>query len=689
MTAPSRLDLLAEVPDDVILVIFAHMETARDMVNLAGSCKRLTQLLRERGWRIFARTRFPSLQIPREQTLKNPELSWAMLAESLTYQSRCWDRRSLNFTATVSLPPAGATFHHRQAQRWPSRCDAHYDVDTRSELLVWSEGEGFCARERRIVDDGWGEDRAFARFQGRDHGLLPGRDDIVDLSVVDGGLHDLQRKGNAVLAARASGWLDLRSAEQGDLGTLLATFRPRQARGWRESDSAAGRVLGQSSLLSMDVSGPGRIATNDRESVFVYDLPRGDKWLAENPPEVPPSLTIHKDSVHDKSELTHLGGVKWIGDRGETLALGINGQFQSALQYVQLSPSGKAYQIHRAIDNPAMSNTGRSSHQINAASILPLDVSSISNHTRPLVLAAWQDGTCRLQDLRTPTPFDAVYEDNVYPESNIQHLLTWGTERFIAGGPSDELLRIFDFRWTRGYYHTQALPCRSVMPYPDPPQPFASEESRRAREAEERRACCDHLAGFECTWHRQSRDIYHRPNCNIYFTRKEHRSGRGFVRSRHPSMEGVQSLAKGSDLCPSFYVGVVGGFLEARLGLQGTSGDAVDPNLSYQYLGLPGDEVGGEAAEAGQEGCSGTGYETVELTSSLMETGDGLSVAHNDRSIPLPPLRPNPMMRDHLKKGPKIPEEMVDCHRLDPRYQHSNDFGDFVAWKGSYGSPVR
>ncbi len=53
-----RLDT---IPVDVIYGIVALLETARDVAHVAQTCRRLHQLMGEQGWRIFARTRFPSL----------------------------------------------------------------------------------------------------------------------------------------------------------------------------------------------------------------------------------------------------------------------------------------------------------------------------------------------------------------------------------------------------------------------------------------------------------------------------------------------------------------------------------------------------------------------------------------------------------------------------------------------------
>ncbi|KAL8417504.1 hypothetical protein RB594_001247 [Gaeumannomyces avenae] len=674
---PTRQGLLAEVPEDVLFSILAHLEAARDMASLAGTCTRLARLVRDNGWRIFARTRFPSLGVPQERTLRNPELTWAMLSESLAWQSRCWDRRSLTLTATTQRrQPRG----HQHQNRCPSVVDARFDLDSRSELLVWSEGESFCARRREIVDDGWTETHHFSRFTGGMHGFQAGRDDVMQLSIVDKVRGAPGRQG--VLSLRASGRLDLRAAEHDGFGTLLASFDPKFATGGR------GAAPEQSSLVSMDVSHKGSIAACNRDSLFLYHLPQD----RDQPPEVGPYLACRlKELLLDRTDTTHLGGVKWIGN-DDTLALGVKGQYTSQLQFLQLTPTG-AVQVHRAVEHPG-AGAGSLRRQIIASSITPVYPPSSAGQAagRPLVLAAYSDGTVRLQDLRSPTPWDAVYEDNVNPGSAVEHVLAWGGERFVAGGSADAVLRLFDLRWPRPYHHQRALPCRSALPYPTPPQPFASPRRRRRLLLEDpaRVARCDGAAGVECTWHRLSCDLYQRPNCNLYYHHRRDRD-RGGARPAAAAPDPpscVRSLAKGSDLSPHFFVGVPGGFLEARLGSGGRDGGGGgDPHLSFELLDLPVDGEDGESSGGGDgnnnSNSNSSGYETAELATFVMETGDGLSVPHNDRTIALPPFRPD--ARRRAKKG-HVPQELQDSHRLDPRYHHVTDFGQFLTWNGSYGT---
>jgi len=216
---------------------------------------------------------------------------------------------------------------------------------------------------------------------------------------------------------------------------------------------------------------------------------------------------------------------------------------------------------------------------------------------------------CRLQDLRTPSPFDAIYEDNIDPWADMESLLVYGTERFVGGGMNGATIKIFDFRWTKGYYHTSGLPCLDKRPYPKPVQPFLSEPTI----AGNGKLCgqrCNHVLGTACRWHGLSRDIYYRPNASFFLSK----TLRGYASTA------VWSLSKPSDFSPNFYIGISGGILEANLMHGGTN---CDPNFGF---------------EDWRESMAPKGYKTNPVSPSMMETGDGLLVQSNDRAIGLPPM---------------------------------------------------
>ena len=215
--------------------------------------------------------------------------------------------------------------------------------------------------------------------------------------------------------------------------------------------------------------------------------------------------------------------------------------------------------------------------------------------------------------------------------------MAWGTERFIGGGMNHASIKVFDFRWTKGYYHTSGLPCLGKKPYPQPIQPFL--KVPRFSTSVSR---CNHMLGKMCLWHGLSREIYYRPNASFFLSRS-------ISMQRHRGIP-VWSLSRPSDVSPNFYVGIAGGIIEANLV---EDGGTCDPNFGIaDWRDVPVE----------------LGFRSVSLTPSIMETGDGLLVQTNDRAVQLPPMwAMREETRDALHET-KEDEQLVDRHRrLDTR----------------------
>lgn len=226
--------------------------------------------------------------------------------------------------------------------------------------------------------------------------------------------------------------------------------------------------------------------------------------------------------------------------------------------------------------------------------------------------------------------------------------MSYGTERFIAGGGGGLTIQVFDFRWTKDYYHTSALPCLDRSPFPRPHQPFLKEieSARRAR--------CDHAKNLPCTWHGLSNSLYYRPNAK-YFLSESLRSFRTTT---------VWSLARASDITPNFYVGISGGVIEANLEETPPTyppqpGSTVDPHFGFADW----------RASAPHE----SSYKTKALVPALMETGDGYSFKGNDRSILLPGLV---QYQGPREGGTGRQRALAKHHRLDAGYHQEVDFAD-------------
>lgn len=90
----AALPTLDKAPTDALNVIIGYLPNARDVANLARTCKRLNEWASQSGWQLFVQSMFPDFAntIPGELTPPG----WLKLAQDLTNNSRAWDRKGFN-----------------------------------------------------------------------------------------------------------------------------------------------------------------------------------------------------------------------------------------------------------------------------------------------------------------------------------------------------------------------------------------------------------------------------------------------------------------------------------------------------------------------------------------------------------------------------------------------------------------
>ncbi|KAL2135098.1 hypothetical protein VTI74DRAFT_9808 [Chaetomium olivicolor] len=618
---------LPELPDDILFVVFAHLESARDLRALAISCRRFEKLIISDGWRTFVKNRFPSLTIPSPATGSH---TWQQLAESTTWQSRAWERRSLQFQ--VLFPHDGS---NRNARTFPSRngglfmsvVDAHFNPATKEELVVWGAGEDIVARYRQRQGRGKASRTSWCRIDGKELGLSVGYDDVKTIKIIERG------NGRAIIAGRHNGQLSLLSAEPDSFGECIARFRPIP-----DDTTQKSELETINSLDILDIGSNGLLAAATKSTLRIYSLPQGD--VVETEPLA--AYNLRESDVISSSE--RLGSARWM-QQGESMALAVMGS-KDALRYLSITPSGWSHHVAAKSERVEREFDVKYDRTISPNSLEPVYMHSGARRDTSLLLSSWKDGTIRLQDLRTPSPFDAIYQDNVDPWSNAETLMAYGTERFIAGAASGPTVQIFDFRWTKGYYHTSGLPCLDRSPFPRPSQPFMTAPN----DLPTGRAHCDHTKGQRCHWHQLSRGLYFRPNAKCYLSDS--------LRTYRPNS--VWSLARASDISPNFYIGISGGVIEATLEqtpeTYPPTQPTVDPNFGFE-----------DWRSVAKPAC---GYKAKMLLPSLMETGDGYSFKGNDRSILLPGL----LRYEGPRELPRSQARLSKYHRLDIGYQRADDF---------------
>ncbi|KAJ4392990.1 hypothetical protein N0V93_002194 [Gnomoniopsis smithogilvyi] len=634
---------MLELPDDVLYLVFAHLDTAKDLRALSLTNKRFHTVINgdnNEGWRVFVRTRFPSLYLT---SLPTSSFKWPQLAKSLTWQSRAWDRRSLSFQAMLPTPPRAprrgpATGRRPHQAPFHPVVDAHSNLATNEELVVWGAGETIVARRRSGRKADWTpKQTVWHRVEGAEMGYSAGYDDVTALSIVEGARGKPGKLGMVV--GRDNGHLALLGAGNDDFGQRLADFHPRHT---EEADAG----WFQEKINSVDViHQQGCMAVATKAAVLLYSLPQDDADM-----DVAPSAYLSFATQASDDSWESVGGAKWMGK--DTLALGMSGR-KDPLRYVKVSPTG--FEDVVPVRNDALEakfSIEPNKSSLCTSSLTPIDATSITGgHGSNLLLSSWRDGSIRLQDIRTPSSLDLVYSDNIDPWSALDTLLPFGTSHFVGGGPHGATIKVFDFRWPRQYFHTAALPCGKEQPVPTPSQPFLSAPT----DHKTRNFSCDHIAGYKCRWHALSQDIYHRPNGTFFFSKSLPRA---------TAYACVWSMARASPLSPNFYIGLSGGVVEANLAtlppISSTHETEVDPHFGW--------------VPSVQRDMGESSYEVHELDASLMETGDGQLYPENLRSVRMPAMRGKGWSRISEKMGNGVPERLVRRHRLDERFHVLPDF---------------
>ncbi|KAI1078896.1 hypothetical protein F5B20DRAFT_197331 [Whalleya microplaca] len=601
-----RLDTL---PTDILFIIFSYLDTARSVAHLASTSKGLGHLVSASGWRIFVKTCFKSLSLPEAES----DDDWKELARSLTTQSRDWDRRA--FIVDSLMPPektrSRRNRYHSGAIRDPSQSiPGNIIVDAqlrrygsfREELVIWGRGEDIVARvrQKRGTES---ESEIWHSHKGSQVGHRPGKDDTTSISILRDSARN-QGDSPEVLVGRTNGDLRLLSTDASQFGRTLLHFRP---------SSTAEHTIDQTAIQSFDTNhNDSSIATGTKDNILFYALDGHQREtlngtsnglpVVEEAPCIEPTDAIGlKQAASIQFEF--IRSVKFVNQ--DTLAIGLNKAF-NPLQYLRLTPTGvKVSTVAKVAENYIPGD----SHPRTVRALLPVDLSSVAHGGGNTLLSSWDDGTIRLQDLRTPSAYDRIYQDNFDVATPINALLSYGLERFVAGGAYNQLLKIFDFRWPKGYYHTESLACGNDRPSPTPKPPtFVTEPF-----FPDDRTSCDHLTGHPCRWHALSRHDFYRPNCNIYLPT-------GPTSGTSP----VYSLAKPSDDSPTLFVGLSAMLAEVTVQSSGRR-----PVLAKDLCGGQ-VRVGGNVA--------------------VIETGDGAAVPDVAMCQRVPPIRiQNPTHRcpDH------------------------------------------
>lgn len=536
-TSPPEYSLLV-LDDDALLQVISYLNTAVSISSLSGTCKRLHRLIEDQGWREFIKARFSNLDL----SGVNSQLRKKKLADALTWQARCWDRRSIDFAVDSRI---GAHETQRQTQSIPFRpvLAAHMDHNTVRETLICGAGPDIQGHSMHNTDG-----LLSLHVKGADNKppLLPGRDDITALSLVS------EASGALAMAAvgRAKGQVDLLSASPNHaylpFGQHLCRLETPNITSQNEDSTVASSW--KNFVVSLDVlpqrHGRNLVCATTSEDVRFYDVPfhLDENSLAELPPVLSPSFSYLTKAVGTGTRVVDATkGAKFMG-KDMLVTGGYN-----CLEYHSVTEST----LRKVAAWKCKKQNGR---PIPLQTFEPVTSSSTAGHGENFIISSWNDCIVRFKDIRTPNQQDALFSDGLHRDALITSLLPYGTTRFLAGNDQG-FLNIFDLRWPRLYHPTDGLACAAGNIYPEPPsqENIYSDKARHV-------AACDYIKGTHCGFHDISRTEHSHPQVTIALNSriaKRSTAGRGG--------KTLWSLTKSSDISPRFYAGQPGRVVQGTL----------------------------------------------------------------------------------------------------------------------------
>ncbi|KAK7220907.1 hypothetical protein V2G26_008910 [Clonostachys chloroleuca] len=530
---------LESLPDDLLLDITEKFTTARDLASFGSTSRHLHSFTREAGWRTFCRSSFsPVFDITAGRISRQ---RWDEVANRLTYLDRCWERRAFSIYKYHEIKKSGRGRSRRgfsgvQSVSFHPVLDARVLANTSSkdeqELAVWGVGEDLITKLKPLYS---ADQESWFRLEGRESGYSGGFGDVTAVTALD------RSQSPEVVVGRANGDLKVIAAAGEEFGAVSQSLTPYQGAVDPKTDTSSRRRSPARVAISWTDWQPQTniLASCRHSSITLHDL--SNKEDEELDP------MCHYDLSQDcpSDEMPFVRSAKFLGK--DIIACGLGGTRQP-LRWGRITPTGLEFfdAVQDSSDYSHLTDIARSGmpEKTTVRAIEPVGY----GHSESLLLSAWEDGTYRLNDIRTSSPYDAMYRDrwSVYEPGS--SLLVYGTQRFIAGSNMSESLVFFDFRNPKPYNHTSALPCSTDAPHPTPP----GRSNEPAASVPVYDKCCP-LLGQSCSWHSKATQDYWRPDAILHFGQSRY--------------DRVHALAKASNLSGSFYCGVDGYVLEVNLKL--------------------------------------------------------------------------------------------------------------------------
>ncbi|RDW60071.1 hypothetical protein BP5796_11677 [Coleophoma crateriformis] len=568
---------LSKLSPELLLQIVQHFETAKTLKRLGATCKELKTFVDKIAWREFCAGRFPDSM----SLVFDKGISWGELAHYLTDRSTYLERKAikayrinleamlldgdkaalkyglggilgsqtkndqlrrrvlqrerenLNSRYTRTGPRSRPPFHNPNSLRQTVGtqtvldCKAKYagSVTCHEEILAIGAGADIHIRFKKTSRKVSQRKEIAGTFQGIDmpEQFRQGKDDITSIKITswEGMGQNSSSPTCEVIVAR-TGTVSLAKLAIKLKDTISECHKVAEYVGPSCPDGGQPQVP----FLCSDAH-EGLLAACTERDVFIYDAQNGKGLVS------PISHLRHAERVEVRS-------TRFLS--AQRLVLGSR----------RTTTPWKVFDITETKLSEASSLSTRLRIRTSIHAIEPLGAVSTMGGSLPgnVFLSACHDGFCRLVDLRDTSGVVASYEDHISKDPYYS-LALLGEGRFAAGSSREAQVTFYDMRMgDKAYHYTDALPCSSRPPFPNPPQAQAVKTNSQFRCCSDNTRC----SFTRCHFHEQSRREIYDPNYRLYLGTKERWAD-----------SPIYSLCSPSVLSTHLYAGVYDNVIDVRI----------------------------------------------------------------------------------------------------------------------------
>ncbi|KAF9763478.1 hypothetical protein IL306_003110 [Fusarium sp. DS 682] len=366
---------LASLPDDLVLDIVEHLDTARDVAHVSALTKHLQSLIRQDGWRTFVKTRFPSLEIK-----TNSETQWSCIADRATYLDRCWEKRGFWVNLLFEKNNHPGRFQRRvagsQSVLYHTVLDAQLMSSLRHEVIAAGAGENLMVRIKPVD----GQHDTWHQVGGDNYGYRAGTGDVTAVSVTENdGIPN-------VVVGRANGDISVHSGKD-EFATVAQHLNPADDALLNHASDPMRKSPGQVAVSSLQWHPETNLLASGKGSILtLYDLGMSDGPIL-NPLEY---HDFSKSSPEDEASL--LRSTKFMSK--DIIACALGGS-RNPLRWGQLTPTGLQF-FNTTSNSRPVDDASRlmSAVTINEKTTVRA-IEPVKGGSENLLLSAWDDGTYR------------------------------------------------------------------------------------------------------------------------------------------------------------------------------------------------------------------------------------------------------------------------------------------------------